>query len=188
MKVSPLPVVVFAELNAAVMPEGTPDAVRATFLLNPFCPTTFTVVLPLAPPTKSVRVLAEVESENVGDATVNCMVVVSETKPETPCTVRPYTPATAEFEGVSVSVLVLVVFAGLNDAVTPAGNPETLNATGPAKFEGLTKPMVTVELPPPAPSVTLLAVEERLKLGEDTVTCTVVDVVRLPDIALTMMG
>ena len=107
-------------------------------LLNPFCPTTFTVVLAPEPPSKSVTVPAEVVSPNVGVGTVNCIVVIAETEPETPCTVRPYTPGIAEFDGVSVSALVLVVLTGLNDAVMPAGNPEMFNTTEPARFAGLT--------------------------------------------------
>jgi hypothetical protein len=170
VKVSPLAVLVFVELNAAVTPEGAPDAVRATLLLNPFCPTTFTVVLAPEPPSKSVTVPAEVVSPNVGVGTVNCIVVIAETEPETPCTVRPYTPGIAEFDGVSVSALVLVVLTGLNDAVMPAGNPEMFNTTEPARFAGLTRPMVTVELAPPTASLTLLEEEERLKLGDNIVT------------------
>jgi len=43
--------------------------------------------------------------------------------PETPVTVTVAGPTVAVLDAVSVKVLVLVVLAGLKDAVTPAGRP-----------------------------------------------------------------
>jgi hypothetical protein len=51
--------VVLAGLNVAVTPDGKPDAVKATGLLNPFNSVTVMVLDPLAPP--STRVKAEID-------------------------------------------------------------------------------------------------------------------------------
>jgi hypothetical protein len=53
--------------------------------------------------------------------------------PETPVTVTVAGPMGAALEAVNVSVLVLVVVAGLNDAVTPDGSPLAVRATDPVK-------------------------------------------------------
>ena len=44
--------------------------------------------------------------------------------PDVPVTVTEAVPVAAELLAVSVSVLVLVVLLGLNDAVTPLGRPD----------------------------------------------------------------
>lgn len=50
-------------LKVAVTPEGMPDAVNATLLLNPFNPVTVMVLAPLAPP--STRVKAEADEATI---------------------------------------------------------------------------------------------------------------------------
>ena len=54
--------------------------------------------------------------------------------PEVPVIVTVADPTVAVLEAVSVSVLVPVVLAGLNDAVTPAGRPLAVRATDPVKL------------------------------------------------------
>jgi len=54
--------------------------------------------------------------------------------PEDPVTVTVCVPGTAVLPGVSVSVLLLLVLAGLNVAVTPPGSPDA------ARFTLLLKP------------------------------------------------
>ena len=51
-------------------------------------------------------------------------VVVLVRLPEVPVIVTVAAPVVAELLAVSVRVLVLVALAGLNEAVTPPGNPE----------------------------------------------------------------
>jgi len=61
-------------------------------------------------------------------------------------------PAVAELLAVKVSVLVPVVLVGLNDAVTPLGNPEAARLTLPVNpFAGFT----VIVLVPLAPSATV---------------------------------
>ena len=83
---------------------------------------------------------------------------------------------------VNVSVLVVVVEAGLNAAVTPLGNPDADKLTLPLKpFTGLT---VTVSAPlAPCVMLTLFGDADRLKSGAAfTVRLTVVVWVRLPEV------
>lgn len=52
--------------------------------------------------------------------------------PETPVMVTMDVPSEAELAAVSISLLVLVVLAGVKDAVTPEGRPVAARATAPA--------------------------------------------------------
>ena len=61
------------------------------------------------------------------------MVVVCVRLPLVPVTVTVAVPVAAVLLAVKVSVLVLVVLEGLNDAVTPEGNPEAERLTLPLK-------------------------------------------------------
>ena len=82
--------------------------------------------------------------------------------PLTPVIVIVAAPSVAVLEAVNVRVLVLVVEAGLNAAVTPAGNPLALSATAPANPpDGVT----VIVLVPVAPRVTAALVPAKLKLG-----------------------
>jgi hypothetical protein len=67
-------------------------------------------------------------------------------------------PAAAALEAVRVRTLVLLVEAGLNDAVTPAGRPLALSATGPLK---LLMPVTVTVLVPLAPWTTLTGKADR---------------------------
>ena len=90
---------------------------------------------------------------------VSATVVVCVRVPEMPVIVTVAGPTVAVLAAVNVNVLVPVVLAGLNDAVTPAGNPVALRATEPVNpWRPVT---VTVLLPlAPATTLTLLGVDE----------------------------
>jgi len=133
VKVSVLVVLVMTELKVAVTPVGSPIAVRATLLLTLVASVTPMALLAV-PPTRRVRLLAEDERLKLGAGMVNAMVVVLVRAPEVPVTVTVCVPGTAVLPGVSVSVLLLLVLAGLNVAVTPLGSPDA------AKFTLLLKP------------------------------------------------
>jgi len=73
-------------------------------------------------------------------------------------------PVAAVLPAVSVSVLVLVVLAGLNDAVTPLGKPDADKLTLPLKpFSGVT--VMVLALLAPCAIVTLLDEVESVKFG-----------------------
>ena len=86
-----------------------------------------------------------------------------------------------------VTLLVLVVASGLKAAVTPLGNPDTLRFTLPLKPFCPATLMVLLPLPVRA-TVRLLGEEERLKLGTNTVSPTVVVPLRLPEAPVMVSG
>lgn len=135
VKVSVLVPVVEAGLNAAVTPAGNPLAVKATLLVKPPLGATVMVLAAVAPRLiDAVAGLAEmVKLGGAGAATVSVTEVVCESVPLVPVTVTVAAPTVAVLEAVNVSVLVPVVEAGLNAAVTPAGNPDAVKATLPVK-------------------------------------------------------
>jgi hypothetical protein len=76
------------------------------------------------------------------------MGVVTVREPEVPVMVTVAAPGVAVLLAVRVSVLVAVVELGLNEAVTPLGNPEAVRATLPLNpFTSVTV-MVSVALAP----------------------------------------
>ena len=80
-------------------------------------------------------------------------------------------------------MLVVLVAAALNDAVTPAGSPETARATLPAKPFWPATLMVLLALEPPTVRDNELAEEERLKPGWATIVNEmVVAAVRDPEV------
>jgi hypothetical protein len=80
--------------------------------------------------------------------TVREIVVLAVVLPEVPVMVTVDVPAVAVLLAVSVSTLELVDEVGLNDAVTPLGNPLAANDTLPLNpFSGVTE-MVSVALLP----------------------------------------
>jgi|SRR5687768_23955 predicted cation transporter len=86
----------------------------------------------LLDPTEGVAVTTPPVSPLV---TVNATVVVRVVEPDTAVIVTVAAPIVAVPEAVKVTVDEFpVVDAGLNDAVTPLGNPLALNATDPGKF------------------------------------------------------
>jgi hypothetical protein len=89
--------------------------------------------------------------------TVKATVVVCVRLPEVPVTVMFDNPAVAVLAAVNVSVLLPVVLAGLNDAVTPAGRPLATRATEPLK---LLMPATVIVLLPLVPATTLTLLGE----------------------------
>jgi hypothetical protein len=88
---------------------------------------------------------------------------------------------------VNITVLALVVLAGLNAAVTPVGKPETARLTLPLNpFWPLT---LMVLLPLPLwETVRLAGMAERLKPGATTVRLIVAVLLRLPEVPLIVSG
>ena len=79
---------------------------------------------------------------------MRAIVVVAVSAPEVPVMVTVDAPVVAVLLAVRVSTLVPVVELGLNEAVTPLGNPEAVRATFPLKpFTSVTV-MVSVALEP----------------------------------------
>ena len=84
------------------------------------------------------------------EVTVSEIVVLWVRLPDIPVTVIVADAGAAELAAVSVSVLVVAVAAGLNEALTPEGKPVTDRVTVPVKpFDGLTV-IVLVPLAPAA--------------------------------------
>jgi hypothetical protein len=84
-------------------------------------------------------------------------------------------------------VLVFVVLAGLNTAVTPFGNTLVVKLTVPANpFSPLT--LIVLAPLPPLAIVRIAADAERLKLGTVTVTAIVVVLLRVPEVPVTVIG
>ena len=109
---------------------------------------TVMVLVPLLPWTM-VKLPGEADNEKFGAGfTVKLTVVVCVRLPLVPVMVTVAVPVAAVLLAVNVNVLLLVVLDGLNEAVTPLGNPEADKLTLPLKpFTGLTV-MVLVPLLP----------------------------------------
>jgi len=120
-------------LNTAVTPAGKPLALNATLPANP--PTGVTVIVLVAvPPCRTETLAGLAESEKSGwliTVTMSVRVVLCVRVPLTPVTVIVNAPLVAVADAVNVKVLVPVVEAGLNTAVTPVGKPLALSATLP---------------------------------------------------------
>jgi len=123
VSVNRLVVVVLVGLKDAVTPVGNVEVTaRLTLPVKPLMGLTVIVLVPL-PPWAMLKVLGDADSEKFFDAvTVRFTVVVCVRAPEVPVTVTATGPPTVAVAlAVSVNTLVVVVLAGLNDAVTPAG-------------------------------------------------------------------
>jgi hypothetical protein len=114
-------------LNVAVTPAGNPEAARVTLPVKPFCGANVIVSVALLPGL-TVTLAADAAKVKPGTTTARVMVVVLLTVPDVPATVMVDVPATAVLPAVNVSVLWVAVLAGLKDAVTPAGKPDTVSA------------------------------------------------------------
>jgi len=182
VKVSTLVVLVLARLNAAVTPLGSPETLSATLAASPTGLPTLMVLLTFAPPTRTVRLLAEADNVKLGTGTVTVMTVEAEAVADVPLTVTAYVPGTADALGVNVIELVVLVLGEPKTAVTPLGRPETVKATFAASPTG--EPTVIVLLPvvPPTSSVRLLAEADKLKPGVGTTKVTTVDSVVLIEV------
>lgn len=129
VNVATLVVAVKAGLNEAVTPAGRPETVSVALPVKPFLGVTVMVLVAAAPRT-ILSVGVEVASEkDAGGATVKAMATVELKTPDLPVTVTVAVPAVALALAVKVNVLAVVALAGLNDAVTPLGRPETVRAT-----------------------------------------------------------
>lgn len=128
-------------LKAAVTPLGKPDADRVTFPLKPLIGVIVIVLEPLLPCTTFSKVgLEDKEKFLAAGVTVTPSVIVWIEVPEVPVTLTSAVPVAAVALAVSVNVVAEVVPLGLNEAVTPLGNPEAEKVTLPLK--PLDDPMV----------------------------------------------
>ena len=148
VSVSTLELVEEAGLNAAVTPLGRPLALNATLPVNPPASVTEIVSVALLP---GVTGSEEAERDSVKLCaalafTVSAIVVVATVLPEVPVTITVDVPAVAVLLAVSVRTLEVVEDAGLNEAVTPLGRPETLNATLPVNPPTSATEIVSVAL------------------------------------------
>jgi len=76
---------VLAGLKEPESPEGNPDVVKATLLLNPFDPVTVMVLLVLDPPATRAKLAGEAESEKLA-VTVTCIGADTVVAPDLPAT------------------------------------------------------------------------------------------------------
>ena len=106
--------------------------------------------------------------------TVRFSVVVWLRLPDVPVIVTNFVPVAAVLLALNVSVLLPVVLAGLNDAVTPDGSPDADKATLPLKpFCGVT----VIVSPTPEPCATVAeagdAASEKSGVGEEPATAKI---------------
>lgn len=169
-KLDAVSVSVLAEVEAlgaklAATPLGNTVAARATAPTNPFNGFT-AIVLVMTPPRARFRLAGVADKVNDGGP-----VIVSDIRavlvrlPDVPVIVRVDVDAAAELEATTVSVLVVAALAGLNDPVTPVGNPAIARFTAPLKPCCGLMVMVLVPLAPGAME-SVDADEDRLKAGE----------------------
>ncbi len=152
-------------LKLAVTPLGRPEAESVTFPWNPFCGV-ITMLLVAKLPRARLRLAGAAERVNEGVAAmVSDIRAVLVRLPDVPVTVRVEVDAAAELLATTVRTLEVVALAGLNDAVTPAGNPETLRFTAPLKPCCGLMMRVLVALAPGA-TLSVEADADRLKPGE----------------------
>jgi hypothetical protein len=159
---------------------GKPDIVNAALPLNPLFGATVMVSVTLVPGTTLTVEVERVIEKFAGGITVKAIAAVAIKLPDFPVIVTLAAPTVALALAVNVSVLAAAVLAGLNDAVTPVGRPETVNATIPLNpFAG--KMAILAAAPPPSNTLTPVGVDRRLKDGAP-VTCRLSQAlaVRLP--------
>ncbi len=154
--------------NAAVTPEGKPEAESVTFPVKPLVGVIEIVLLPPAAPCVIVTLPGEEDKLKFGVAaafTVSETLVVCVRLPDVPVIVTVTVPVAAVLLAVSVKTLEVVAGFVANAAVTPEGKPVAARVTLPVKpLVGL---IAIVLLPPAAPCVivTLPGEEDRLKFG-----------------------
>lgn len=133
VKVSLLVVVPGFGLNAAVTPDGKPEADMVTLAVNPLRRVIVTVLVPAAP-CEIATLVGDAAREKLGEAfTVRLTVAVCVRLPEVPVMVTVAAPVVAVALAVSVNVLVVVAGLVLKATVTPAGKPDAANVTPPLK-------------------------------------------------------
>lgn len=120
-------------LKLAATPLGRPEAESVTFPAKPFCGVMAMLLVTDLPRTR-LRVAGVDDKVNDGvPVMVSAIRSVLVRVPEVPVIVRVDAEPAAEMLATTVRMLEVVALAGLNDAVTPAGNPETLRFTAPLK-------------------------------------------------------
>lgn len=145
VRVSTLLPVVGLVPKVAVTPLGSPDAARVTPPVNPPRSITVMVSLTLLPATMDTLDGEDVSVKLPPPVTVRAMVVVAVMLPEVPAIVTVDVSTVAALLAVNVTTLELVDEDGLNDAVTPLGNPEAEKVTAPEN--GLTSVIAIVSVP-----------------------------------------
>ena len=117
-----------AGLNEAVTPAGRPETLKVTDCAAPDESVAVTVLVTVPPWTTDVLPPLVSVKSNGGGLTVSVKAVVCVTDPAVPVTVIVAGPVAAAALAVSVRVVlqVAVQLAGLNEAVTPVGSPDTL--------------------------------------------------------------
>lgn len=149
-KVRVLDAVELAALKDAVTPEGNPEAAKVTLPLNPFCAPIAIELVPELPWAMLKVAGVAVSVNDGGPVIVNASLAVLVKLPDVPVIVMVAAPTAAELAAISVKVLVVVALTGLNDAVTPVGNPDTVRFTASAKPCCAPTVMVLVPLAPGA--------------------------------------
>ncbi len=163
-KVRVLDAVELAALKDAVTPEGNPEAAKVTLPLNPFCAPIAIVLVAEVPCAMLKFAGVAVSVKDGGPVIVSASLAVLVKVPDVPVIVRVAVPAAAELPAISVKVLVVVALTGLNDAVTPVGNPDTVRFTALAKPCCAPTVMVLVPLAPGAIE-SVAADEDKPKAG-----------------------
>ncbi len=165
VNVSVLVLAVGFGLNPAVTPLGSPEAAKCTLPVNPPASVTVMVLVPPARVGVIVTLGGAAVSVNPGpEVTVRLTVVVAVRLPEVPVMVTVAGPVVADALAVSVKVLVVVVLAGLNPAVTPFGKPEAARLTLPVKPPAGVTVIVLVPFVPCA-TLTVVGAAARVKLA-----------------------
>jgi hypothetical protein len=132
VKVTTLEVVVLGVANDALIPVGSPEMESDTVLVKPPAPTIETLPVSMEL-TGRVRLAGDADKLKFSAATSRSIVVLVERLPELPLTVIAYFPDATEGPAISVSVLVVLVLAGLKAALMPAGRPKAERLTVPLK-------------------------------------------------------
>lgn len=133
IRVSVLVPVALEGFMEALTPEGRPAAAKVTVPLKPFCGV-MVMVLVTEPPGVTLTLAGVAARTNAGaPVIVNVSRAVLVRVAEVPVIVMVDVDAAAELLAIKVSVLVVIALAGLNDAVTPAGNPAIARLTALAK-------------------------------------------------------
>jgi hypothetical protein len=136
VRVNVLEVVAGFGLNAAVTPDGNPEADKVTLPVKPFNRVMVSALVPPAPPFVMDTLVGDAAMEKLAVAvvvTVTLIVVVCDRLPDVPVTVTVAVLAVAKALAFSVRVLEVVPGFGLKVALTPFGKPDAAKVTLPAK-------------------------------------------------------
>lgn len=140
-----LPLALLLELNIAVTPAGTPDAVNATGPLKPFSSKTVIFDVELAPPTIRDMEGFEFESAKEGPVITRTIGAEDVALPSTPITFSVYVPGTTYGANVSDNIVPFSDLAKLNVAKTPAGNPVIEKHTDPVSCIRFSTPIQSLK-------------------------------------------